>query len=167
MKSINEALPGTIEKGKNIIEKISDILQGNPDKSPNAYLGGSISQYSKNLVMTFPVLCDNTISPETASMINKANERNITTMLMMLFTAMNIEANDGMKVLSMIHKNITTNMDVYDVMDKAHEPVLWYIVEELLQVYVHYPYTSVIQVFEKPEYCLLTAPSRSESIASV
>ena len=121
MKSINEALPGTIEKGKNIIEKISDILQGNPDKSPNAYLGGSISQYSKNLVMTFPVLCDNTISPETASMINKANERNIATMLMMLFTAMNIEANDGMKVLSMIHKNITTSMDVYDVMDKMNQ----------------------------------------------
>lgn len=124
MKSINESIPAPVEKGINAVEKVVNILKGNPKvttKDRDEFLGGSISQYSKNLVMTFPVLCDNTLSPETASMINRANERNITTMLMMLFTAMNIEANDGMKVISQIHKNISTNMDVYDVMDKMNQ----------------------------------------------
>ena len=107
-------------EARNAISAVANFFKGNNDKDKN-YLGGSISQYSKNLVMTFPVLCDNTLSPETASMISKANERNVTTMLQLLFTAMNIEANDGMKVLAQIHKNISTSMDVYDVMDKMDD----------------------------------------------
>lgn len=122
MKSINEGIfSDSVKKAKNIVGTVNKILNGeNDDKSSN-YLGGSVSQYSKNLVMTFPVLCDNTLSPETASMISKANERNVTTMLLLLFGAMNIEANDGMKVLSQIHKNISTSMDVYEVIDKMND----------------------------------------------
>ena len=107
-------------EARNAVSAVASFFKGNNDKDKN-YLGGSISQYSKNLVMTFPVLCDNTLSPETASMISKANERTVTTMLQLLFTAMNIEANDGMKVLAQIHKNISTSMDVYDVMDKMDD----------------------------------------------
>ena len=105
---------------RNAISAVKDFFKGDNDKDKN-YLGGSISQYSKNLIMTFPVLCDNTLSPETASMISKANERTVTTMLQLLFTAMNIEANDGMKVLAQIHKNISTSMDVYEVIDKMDD----------------------------------------------
>ena len=111
-----------LDKAGNFISNISGIIYGvrDEDKSSN-YLGGSISQYSKNLVMTFPVLCDNSLSPETASMISKANERNITTMLQLLFTAMNIEANDGMKVIAKVHKNISAGMDVAEVADKMEQ----------------------------------------------
>ena len=120
MSKINEGYYDDIkDSAKELIAGIRLIL-GKTDKREN-YLGGSIAQYSNNLVMTFPVLCDNTISPETASMISKANERNITTMLQLLFTAMNIEANDGMKVLAKIHNNINTSMDVYQVMDKMND----------------------------------------------
>lgn len=122
MKSINEGIfSDGVKKAKNIVSVINYILKGEDDSKSDNYLGGSVSQYSKNLVMTFPVLCDNTLSPETASMISKANERNITTMLMLLFSAMNIEANDGMKVLAQIHKNISTSMDVYEVIDKMND----------------------------------------------
>ena len=122
MKSINEGIfSDNFKKAKNIIGTVSSILNGESDDKPDNYLGGSVSQYSKNLVMTFPILCDNTLSPETASMISKANERNVTTMLLLLFGAMNIEANDGMKVLSQIHKNISTSMDVYEVIDKMND----------------------------------------------
>jgi hypothetical protein len=121
MAKLNEGYFDIKNKAKSIVSTIGYILNGsNDDKSEN-YISGSVSQYSKNLVMTFPVLCDNTISPDTASMISKANERNVTTMLQLLFTAMNIEANDGMKVLSQVHKNISTSMDVYDVMDKMND----------------------------------------------
>jgi hypothetical protein len=118
MDKINEDFYDIKDTAKSIVSAVSYVLHG--ESNPSNYLGGSIAQYSKNLVLTFPVLCDNTISPETASMISKANERNVTTMLQLLFSAMNIEANDGMKVLAQIHKNINTSMDVYDVMDKMN-----------------------------------------------
>ena len=121
MKSLNEGIFSSAEMAKNIVGTVSKVLNGDDSGKSSNYLGGSVSQYSKNLVMTFPVLCDNTLSPETASMISKANERNVTTMLMLLFSAMNIEANDGMKVISQIHKNISTSMDVYEVIDKMND----------------------------------------------
>ncbi len=110
-----------LDKFGNFLSNVNQIIFGIKDDKSSDYLGGSISQYSKNLVMTFPVLCDNTLSPETASMISKANERNITTMLQLLFTAMNIEANDGMKVIAKIHKNISVGMDVAEVADKMDQ----------------------------------------------
>jgi len=121
MAKINEGFADIKDKAKSIFSTVDFLLNGEKNDKASNYLGGSISQYSKNLVMTFPVLCDNTLSPETASMISKANERNVTTMLQLLFSAMNIEANDGMKVISQIHKNISTSMDVYEVIDKMND----------------------------------------------
>ena len=124
MDALNEKViirSKTIDKVDNFLSNISYLLHGKNDDNEKEYIKGSVSQYSKNLIMTFPVLCDNSLSPETASMISKANERNITTMLQLLFTAMNIEASDGMKVLSKIHKNISIGMDVAEVADKMEE----------------------------------------------
>lgn len=121
MRSLNEDVFSSIKNAKNIVGTISTIFNGKSDAKSSNYLNGSVSQYAKNLVMTFPVLCDNTLSPDTASMICKANERSVTTMLQLLFGAMNIEANDGMKVLAQIHKNISTSMDVYEVIDKMND----------------------------------------------
>ena len=87
------------------------------NSSGNVYLGGSIANKTKNLVMTFPCLCDNSLPPSTVSMINKANERNIVTMLQLLFTSMSINSKDGVEVLSRIHKNINASMSMDDVID--------------------------------------------------
>lgn len=124
--NIHEDALGLKDEAKNAVSAVIHFFKGDTNKISDRdkiknYMGGSISQYSKNLIMTFPVLCDNTLSPETASMISKANERNVTTMLQLLFTAMNIEANDGMKVIAKIHNNISTSMDVYDVMNKMDD----------------------------------------------
>lgn len=89
----------------------------NPNKPSQAYLNGSISNYSKNLIMTFPVLCDNSLPPSTASMISRANERNIISMLRMLFAAAQFQAGNGMEVLSQIHKNISISKSFDDYMD--------------------------------------------------
>ena len=69
------------------------------------YIGGSISKYTKDLIMTFPTLIDNSLSPETASMISKANERNIISMLQILFASMQIRATDGKEVIERIYGN--------------------------------------------------------------
>lgn len=83
------------------------------------YLNGSISNKTKQLVMTFPVLCDNSLPPATASMINRANERNIVTMLQLLFASISVEGKDGAKIISQIHKNINSMGmdDLIDAMD--------------------------------------------------
>ena len=81
------------------------------------YLKGSISNYSKNLIMTFPAMCDNSLPPSTASMLSRANERNIVTMLQLLFSSAQLNGTDGIEVLSTIHKNISTNMSLDDYID--------------------------------------------------
>lgn len=84
----------------------------------DSYLSGSISNYTKNLVMTFPTMCDDSLSPSTASMISKANERNIITMLQLLFSSAQLRGNDGVDVLRKIHKNLDVDMSVDDYIDK-------------------------------------------------
>ena len=49
--------------------------------------------------------------------------------------------------------------------DIAHQLILRNIVEELLQVYVHYPFCSLIEVFHKFQHGLHAAPAGTETIA--
>ena len=106
------------EKDDDLISVIKDLVSvvKNPKeqkkKKDSNYLGGSISKYSKNMILTFPVLCDDTLSIETAQMISRVNEKNITTMLQLLFSSMSIKGNNGAEVLAQFHKNIeNTSMD--------------------------------------------------------
>ena len=106
------------EKDDDLISVIKDLVsvaknsKEQKKKKDNNYLGGSISKYSKNMILTFPVLCDDTLSIETAQMISRVNEKNITTMLQLLFSSMSIKGNNGAQVLAQFHKNIeNTSMD--------------------------------------------------------
>lgn len=106
------------EKDDDLISVIKDLVSvvKNPKeqkkKKDSNYFGGSISKYSKNMILTFPVLCDDTLSIETAQMISRVNEKNITTMLQLLFSSMSIKGNNGAEVLAQFHKNIeNTSMD--------------------------------------------------------
>lgn len=91
---------------------------GKKDISRNQpYLKGSISTYSKDLIMTFPNMCDNSLPPSTASMLSRANERNIVTMLQLLLASTQLSGTDGVEVLSKVHKNIKTSMSAEDYID--------------------------------------------------
>ena len=101
-----------------IVKNITGTVKGKfKETKDQKYLKGSISEYSKNLIMTFPTLCDNTLPPSTASMISKANERNIVTMLELLFSSIQLNGTDGIEILSKIHKNIRTDMSLDDVIN--------------------------------------------------
>lgn len=91
------------------------VYKDNPGNS--SYLNGSISNYSKDLIMSFPMMCDNSLSPSTASMISRANERNIVTMLELLFASMNLHGNSGREILATIHKNIKVGYSLDDAID--------------------------------------------------
>lgn len=88
----------------------------NRKKEHPEYLGGSISRYTKNLIMTFPLLADDSLPISTIQMISKASERNITTMLQMLFSSLSITGNNGKEILAKVHKNIDS-MSMDDVID--------------------------------------------------
>ena len=101
-------------------ELMSEIEPG-AKKTDASYLKGSISEYTKNLIMTFPVMCDNSLPSETASMISRANERNIIAMLQMLFASVNLKGSDGVAMLSQIHKNFSINMAADDFIDAMND----------------------------------------------
>lgn len=91
----------------------------------NYYLGGSIARYTKGLVMSFPVLFDDSLSLETSQIISKANEKNIASMLEMLFASMSINGKNGMTgkdVINIFHKNIDT-MSMDDIIDYSNSYV--------------------------------------------
>lgn len=118
----------TVLEANNVLNKVLDLFSYDKVKDiknkykptedeKNTYLGGSISNYVKDLVLTFPVLCDNSLPPTTASMISRANERSIVTMLQILFSSMQFNAKEGREVIQKIHKNISTNYSLDDAID--------------------------------------------------
>ena len=124
MKSLLE------DGNKSLFSSVRRVLGlSKPDKNKkDTYLNGSISSAAKDLIMTFPVMCDNSLPISTASMISKAHERNVITMLQLLFSAMQMNSKDGREVIASIHTNLKTNYsmdDVVDVLDgisNAEEP---------------------------------------------
>ena len=81
--AFGQLLKTTPEDGK--FGKAKAILKNSA--GPRSQYKGSISSQANKLVMTFPVLCSNTISYPTASMLSKAIERKCTLMLQQLFAA--------------------------------------------------------------------------------
>lgn len=111
MKSLLEASPlDFLGQLSNVI----NMFDNKQDKTKVPYLNGSISNYSKNLIMTFPMMCDNSLRPSTASMISRANERNIVTMLELLFSSAQFRGNTGAEILKKIHTNINSSMGIDD-----------------------------------------------------
>ena len=77
-------------------------------KSKGKRYSSSISSSTKDLVMTFPVLCSNTINVKTAMMISKAHERKCVAMLQMLFSSIWVsDAQDAKEFINTFHSNIS------------------------------------------------------------
>lgn len=112
-------LIGAIKDGD---EKIISKLSPKKDKYRS-----SISKSSKDLIMTFPVICSNTIDPKTATMVSKAIERKCVTMLQLLFSAMNITDSENVAdFIKDFHNNINMNLsvdDYLDISDKIYKDV--------------------------------------------
>ena len=107
-----------LEKGNALGSLTALAMHGAGSTKDRPYLKGSISNYSRDLIMTFPMLCDNTLPPSTASMLSRANERNIVTMLELLFASAQFRSKGGgVEVLGSIHKNINANMSIDDYIE--------------------------------------------------
>ena len=74
----------------------------------------SIMKASKDLVMSYPVLCSDTLQPETAAMITKAIERNCVTQLQMIFSASYLKGANGFDIINQWHKNMDDSVGLDD-----------------------------------------------------
>ena len=124
MKSalIQESAIDTFNTIMQTVNKVTNRDSNGKNKS-GYYLGGSIAKYTKNLIMSFPVLCDDSLSLESSQIISKANEKNIASMLEMLFASMSLQGKEGTTgkdVLGFIHKNIDS-MGIDDYIDAAND----------------------------------------------
>lgn len=110
------------ETAFDVFAKIASTVPGGNRNS--SYIGGSISSYAKKLTMSFPVLCDDSLSLDTAQSISRANEKNIASMLEMLFTSMSINKDSkdvtGAEIIAQFHKNIDA-MSIDDYIDVANQ----------------------------------------------
>lgn len=82
--------------------------------------------------MSFPVLCDDQISLNSAMNISKANEKNITSMMEMLFASMSINGKQGLTgkdVIALFHRNIDT-MAIDDYINTSDKYVKDYMASE-------------------------------------
>lgn len=117
---------------RDIVELLSDNVDGLIDKDNNSSFIGklinnrmgsgnyfrSISKATSNLVLTFPMIVDNSVSIDTASMIAKAVEKKLVLMLQMLFSAISVTNNkDAFDFVSKVHRNLTSD-DVLSYINK-------------------------------------------------
>lgn len=86
-------------------------------KDQGALQRSSIMRASKDLVMSFPVLCSNTINPTTAAMITKAVERNAVTTLQLLFSSAYLKGYNGQDVIKKWHNNMDSDMSMDEYLD--------------------------------------------------
>lgn len=121
MQSINENAAVVATIMKNIASFVSDVNKGakesrdNKRKNKTNYLNkSSIMSASKDLVMSFPVICTTSISADTALMIQKAIESNCVTTLQMIFASASLQGNSGVEVIKQWHNNISGDVSMDD-----------------------------------------------------
>lgn len=110
----------TIMKALGDLKDLRNINKSRYDrglKDTGSLQRSSIMRASKDLVMSFPVLCSNTLTPSTASMISKAVERNCVTTLQLLFSSAYLQGYSGQEVLKKWHNNIDNDMSMDEYMD--------------------------------------------------
>lgn len=124
INGIHETVVGDIIKlfdkfdGINIIKKTFGSNKGSKD---NRWTGSSIAKASSNLVLTFPVLVDESVSLNTAQILTRAIEGKALVMLQLLFSAISAQALKGddtaFDVIGRIHKNLNSD-DIEDYIQR-------------------------------------------------
>ena len=110
-----------------VIKDIVDILSGTDfikdmrkeyfNKDDSEY-HSNIAKATSNLVLTFPVIVDESVSLSSAALIAKSVEHKMVSMLQMLFAAIDVTNNqNAFAFIGKIHKNLTSN-DIISFINK-------------------------------------------------
>ena len=125
MQSMNENAAVIATIMKSVADFVKDVNKGAKDsykdkksKDKNNYLTrSSIMSASKDLVMSFPVICSTSLSADTALMIQKAIESNCVTTLQMIFASASLQGTSGVNVIKQWHNNISGDISMDDYFD--------------------------------------------------
>lgn len=109
---------------KDILDSINDIANGTFSifrsdnmKNRKGLTVSSVARASKDLIMSFPVLCEDSIEPSNAGMVCKAIERKAITMMQLIFSATPITAGNGIDAIKQWHNNMDGSFDSYSLDD--------------------------------------------------
>ena len=87
----------------------------------NHWSGSSIAKSASNLVLTFPVLVDESVSLNTAQLLTRAIEGKALVMLQLLFSAISVQSlkdnETAFDVIGKIHKNLNSD-DIEDYIQR-------------------------------------------------
>lgn len=113
---------------KDVIDLLVAIKDGDEDflrkmRPKKDKYSSSIAKGSKDLIMTFPIICSNTIDIKTATMVSKAIERKCVTMLQLLFSANCItDEKSAADFIKNFHNNIDMgNISVDDFLNYSNK----------------------------------------------
>lgn len=108
----------------------SDIFSG------QRYMSG-ITKATSKLILTFPVICDESVSLETARIVTKSVERKVVAMLQILFSAVNINNNaDAFDFVGKVHQNLTSD-DILTFINKMDAKPFKESVDEVREVQIN------------------------------
>lgn len=79
----------------------------------------SFIRASRDLIFSFPVLCDYTITPSTSNIIVKAIERRAVDAIRVVFAASNLRGINGFEIAAKFQKNIDVDSDINDYLDSV------------------------------------------------
>lgn len=101
-------------------EDIIDIISGTADnvllKLNSGSHYGNISRATSDLILTFPVIVEESVPLKSARRITKAIERNAVSMLQILFSAIMVTNNkDAFDFVKKVHTNLTSD-DIEEIM---------------------------------------------------
>ena len=124
INGIHETVVGDIIKlfdkfdGIDILKKTFGSNKGSND---NRWTGSSIAKAASNLVLTFPVLVDESVSLNTAQLLTRAIEGKALVMLQLLFSAISAQSlkdnETAFDVIGRIHKNLNSD-DIEDYIQR-------------------------------------------------
>lgn len=105
--SFGDIVNAIASNGMSLIDRIRNTNR--------SYGGKNIAKATSDLILTFPVIADESVPIKSATMITKAIERKAVTMLQILFTAISTTNNkDAFDFIHKIHTNISTD-DIDDI----------------------------------------------------
>lgn len=150
-----------------VIKDIVDILTDNDFVKRSKILNtkqtyfNSVSKATSNLVLTFPVLVDETVSLSTARMISKAVEHKMVTMLQMLFSAIDINNNkDAFNFIGKVHKNLTSD-DIISFINKMDSIPLKKVNESTAELDIDAINDYMVKCLQEDTVCLKTGIKES------
>ena len=105
-------------RAMNTVNKGAEESYNNKKKQSGSSLNkSSIMSVSKDLVMSFPVICSTSLSSDTVLMIQRAIEINCVTTLQMIFASASLQGNNGIDVIKQWHNNISGDVSMDDYFD--------------------------------------------------